>query len=705
MKRRILATMLSLMMLLGLMIPAASAKDSTGPNLTVTASETTVHPGDVITYTITMGPVSELFSMQLQVDLPEGLTYVEKSGKLDDQLSEKLQFDGLPITWVEKTLVINGSGLYNNYTSDQNTVLATFQCRVDEDATGELPVGLTYLEFVCGTFEHYEDVTDSIQVTPAQLNVVVPVTGITLTPDTLTLEEGESETLTANVLPATASNQGVNYTTSNPDVVTVDSDGIVHAVGEGKAVITATTADGGFSATCAVTVPHQHSFGQSWAHDGQNHWHECVSGDGATADVAPHTGGTATCEKQAICQICGAPYGELTNHTLNHVERVEPTHFAPGHIEYWQCTTCQKLFRDMDGKQEINQKDTVLAQIPHNYGTEWKTDENKHWHECECGNIVDMNEHSFEWVVDQAATEEATGLKHEECTACGYTRNEGTVIDKLDHELTFHPMVEATCVEKGNIAYYSCANCDRYFADEEATQVLADVVIPVDPNNHTGKILLKNAVKPTCTEDGYTGDIYCADCNEKLKPGTVISATGHNLKQVERMEPTHFAPGYIEHWQCTTCHALFADQEGQELLSVEDLMLPQIPHNFSKVWMYDDSNHWHVCSCGAKSDVENHTFGEWKTTKEATETAAGSRERVCVECGYVENQVVAPLTPNDDSSTNGGNSATNDGNPSDSNFPKTGEDFSVVAYLVVMILAGTGLAVLTLPNRKRQNNR
>ena len=698
MKRRILATVLSLMMLLGLMIPTASANDGTGPNLTVTASQTTAYPGDVITYTITMGPVSELLSMQLQVDLPQGLTYVEKSGKLDDQLSEKLQFDGLPITWMEESLVINGAGLHNNYTSDQDTVLATFQCRVDEDASGELSVGLTYLEFICGTFDHYVDVTDSIQITPAQMDVVVPVTGITLTPNTLTLEQGESKTLTANVLPATASNQGVNYTSSNLAVATVDPDGTVHAVSEGEAIITATTVDGGFSATCSVTVPHQHSFGENWVHDDQNHWRECVSGDGATADVAPHTGGIATCENQAVCQVCGTPYGELTSHVLNHVERVDPTHFAPGHIEYWQCTTCHKLFSDADGKQEISQENTVLAKIPHNYGTEWESDENKHWHECECGDIIDMGEHSFQWVVDQEATEETTGLKHEECTVCGYTRNESTVIDKLDHELTFHPMMEATCVQEGNTAYYSCSNCGRNFADEEATHVLANVVIPIDPDNHTGETQLKNVVEATCTEDGYTGDTYCADCNKKLQSGTVIHATGHSLEQVDRVDPTHFAPGYTEHWQCTDCHALFADQEGQKPLRAEDLILPQIPHSFGRVWAYDDSGHWHVCSCGTKSDVEGHTFSEWETTKEASETAAGSRERVCIQCGYVENKEVSPLDPGD-------NSGTNDGSQSEGELPKTGKEIPMVTYLVAMMLAGGGLAILTLVNRKRQGNR
>lgn len=707
MKRRLLSAALSLLMLLGIMTPTAFAKGYDSPTLTATISDSEVHPGDEITCTVVMGPVSELQSLQMEVDLPEGLTYVAGSGSLTPGLKEKFQYQALD--WTDAKLMINGYASQILYTGEEDTALATFRCTVDADAAGQLTIGLKNLEFYCGPFGNDENVTGGVQVYDAGLTVVIPVTGITLTPDTLTLKQGESETLTANVLPATASNQGVNYTTSDPDVATVDPDGTVHAVGEGQATITATTADGGFNATCVVTVPHEHSFGQDWAHDGQNHWHECVSGDGATDSVAPHTGGTATCERQAVCEICGASYGDLAPHTLTHVERVEATHFAPGHIEYWECSLCHKLFRDADGKVEISQADTVLDQIPHDYGTDWVTDADKHWHECGCGNLIDVGEHSFAWVVDQQATEETTGLKHEECTVCGYRRNEGTVIDKLDHQLTFHPMVEATCVQEGNVAYYSCANCSRYFADADATQVLTDVVIPVNPDHHTGKTQVKDALEATCTQDGYTGDTYCTDCGEKLQSGTVIPATGHSLEHVARVEPTHASAGNIEYWQCATCQALFADEEGMEPLSAEDVVLAQIPHSFGEDWASDATGHWHVCDCGAKSDVEAHTFGEWVTTKGATETETGSRERVCTVCGYVEKQVVAPLAPSGDSDANGGGQDTGDQNTQDgqnkATSPKTGDESLAVLGLGALALAGVGLTILAVTGKKRRENR
>ncbi|MFQ9388735.1 MAG: hypothetical protein ACLR1V_07925 [Coprococcus sp.] len=54
-----------------------------------------------------------------------------------------------------------------------------------------------------------------------------------------------------------------------------------------------------------------------------------------------------------------------------------------------------------------------------------------HWHECECRDKADTAAHSFQWVIDKAATKKATGIKHEECTVCGAKRSENTVIAKL----------------------------------------------------------------------------------------------------------------------------------------------------------------------------------------------------------------------------------------------------------------------------------
>ena len=81
---------------------------------------------------------------------------------------------------------------------------------------------------------------------------VVEVTSVSLNKTSLTLEIGESETLTATVLPSNATDKSVTWTSSAQSVATV-ANGTVTAVGSGTATITATTSNGK-TATCMVTV-------------------------------------------------------------------------------------------------------------------------------------------------------------------------------------------------------------------------------------------------------------------------------------------------------------------------------------------------------------------------------------------------------------------------------------------------------------------
>ena len=103
-------------------------------------------PGDEVTYTIHVDTKKvPLYTVQMRLVIPEGMTYVENSGAIVDGVQAKLGYDN--VAWTEQTLIING------YASAPNAVdsfdLATFKCKVDEgvaDAT-ELAMDLTYLEF------------------------------------------------------------------------------------------------------------------------------------------------------------------------------------------------------------------------------------------------------------------------------------------------------------------------------------------------------------------------------------------------------------------------------------------------------------------------------------------------------------------------------------------------------------------------------
>jgi len=90
-------------------------------------------------------------------------------------------------------------------------------------------------------------------VTVNSLNV--PVTSVTISPDTVALQIGQSTTLTANILPLGATNKSVTWTSSVPTVASVTAaGGVVNALTAGTTIITVTTADGAKTDTCKVVV-------------------------------------------------------------------------------------------------------------------------------------------------------------------------------------------------------------------------------------------------------------------------------------------------------------------------------------------------------------------------------------------------------------------------------------------------------------------
>lgn len=82
----------------------------------------------------------------------------------------------------------------------------------------------------------------------------VAVTGVSVTPETLSLTVGQVATLTATVAPENATNKNVSWDSDDMSSATVDSDGKVTAVSVGEATISATTADGWFVDYCVVTI-------------------------------------------------------------------------------------------------------------------------------------------------------------------------------------------------------------------------------------------------------------------------------------------------------------------------------------------------------------------------------------------------------------------------------------------------------------------
>ena len=197
----------------------------------------------------------------------------------------------------------------------------------------------------------------------------------------------------------------------------------------------------------------------------------------------------------------------------------------------------------------------------HTFSTEWKTDADKHWHGCtNCGEKGSEAAHTFEWVTDKAATEEDTGLKHEECTVCGYKQNENTEIPVLTHT---HSMVKteaasATCTEDGNIEYYTCSKCGKLYSDEAGNNEItkAETVDKTAGHKYSDWKTVKDA---TCTEAG-TKTRECEVCG--AEETAEIEAAGHKWSEEYTVDKaaTYAAAG-TESIHCMTCDEV---KEGTE---------------------------------------------------------------------------------------------------------------------------------------------
>ncbi|OCN01012.1 hypothetical protein A7X67_01510 [Clostridium sp. W14A] len=95
---------------------------------------------------------------------------------------------------------------------------------------------------------------DGLHVATCTINVVIPVTGVSVSPGALTLIKGTTGAVTAAVSPSDATDKTVFWTSSDSNIASVDSNGTVSANNVGTATITVKTEDGGYTASCSVTV-------------------------------------------------------------------------------------------------------------------------------------------------------------------------------------------------------------------------------------------------------------------------------------------------------------------------------------------------------------------------------------------------------------------------------------------------------------------
>ena len=93
---------------------------------------------------------------------------------------------------------------------------------------------------------------------------------------------------------------------------------------------------------------------------------------------------------------------------------------------------------------------------------------------------------------------------------------------------------DPTCTENGNIEYWYCETCRKYFQDEALTK-------------------------------------------ELKQEETILLATGHNLTKVDEKKPTVDAAGNIEYWYCEVCNKYFSDEKAEHEITLEDTIIAKLP--------------------------------------------------------------------------------------------------------------------------------
>ena len=228
-----------------------------------------------------------------------------------------------------------------------------------------------------------------------------------------------------------------------------------------------------------------HTAGTEWKSDDTNHWHECtVAGCGVIIEStkSAHTAGEWIVDTPATATTAGTKHKECTvchrvletqpipstgtelkiiagdNQIYNKASGSDVTITCNGDfakftgIKVDGSVVDSSNYTAVSGSTVLTLKASYLGTLTdgshtitfvytdgeananltvrtagsghiHDYGTEWKSNADNHWHECNCGDKKDEAAHSFKWVVDKEATATKKGSKHEECKICGYKRS------------------------------------------------------------------------------------------------------------------------------------------------------------------------------------------------------------------------------------------------------------------------------------------
>ena len=202
---------------------------------------------------------------------------------------------------------------------------------------------------------------------------------------------------------------------------------------------------------------------------------------------------------------------EEHTHNLTLVAAKAATCTTAGNSAYYTCDGCDKWFADATGSVEITDKTSVkIPATGHTAGTEWKSDDTNHWHECSrCHDKKDEAAHDYG--------------SDNVCDTCGYYK---TV--PHTHNLTLVAAKAATCTEGGKEAYYKCEGCGKFYEDVLGTKEITDLASwgNIAKIAHTTK---QTVTKATPTANGKIVN-YCSVCKKTLSTTVIPKASSIKLK-------------------------------------------------------------------------------------------------------------------------------------------------------------------------------
>lgn len=511
--KKLIALILSFLLLMTTAVNLALAVAADTPVMTIGSVES--YQGDTVTLYVTLENNPGFSAASVKIDFDNtNITLINAELCEGFAAGAFVSYDNLPyITFVKSENTTESEFLKLTFTIAENAEL------------GDISVTVLYTE---GDISDIDENNVNFNIVPGKISIKekpVPVTGIALDKQTASIGTGDGTlTLTPIFSPETATNKNVAWSSSDNSVATVKN-GVVTPLKKGTATITVTTEDGNFSASCVVTVncSHLHTTEHSAepstcikrGHRAYTVCDDCgeiTEGSDAELPLSGHTGGTATCVKKAVCDVCHQEYGDFAAH--NYIENASEDYLKTA-------ATC--------GSKAVYYKSCSVCGL--------KSEETFETGEYDYTNHV--GETYLKNQKEATCYEEGyTGDTY--CLGCGTLLSKGTVIVATGHTGVVTKEAKApTCTEAGWTEEIRCSICDEILQPSEPIAALG--------HSFTNYISDNNA---TCTENG-TETAICDRCDATDTREIENSAFGHDYHE-KRVEPGYSHEGMIQQ-VCARC--------------------------------------------------------------------------------------------------------------------------------------------------------